>query len=149
MITLIMAIFLGLAPPGPGSRTALASRYADTRRDEGGTPACWGRIPDGVFDALYPIRCAHRTAPCGTVMVVARADGRGATLCAVLDRGPWCRVGPGCTRDGDAPFRGDLDLSPVPANAVGLPDGRVRVKYTPVWAPPRAVRLKRARQGNS
>ena len=54
--------------------------------------------------------CAHRTLPCGTLLVLRhRATGR-LSWCAVLDRGPYGSRGPG----------GDLDLSP----ARGLEAGR-------------------------
>ena len=159
MLTLILSLLLGVplvehnAPP----RTALASRYADTPRDEGGTPACWRRIPDAAFNALYPFRCAHRTLPCGTI-VALRANPSQVAFCAVLDRGPWCRVGPGCKRSSRAsgegfegsaelPYRGDLDLSPAVAERVGIRlhggPGRVRVTYWPV------ARVRRERGGNS
>lgn len=126
-----------------------ATRYADTPRDEGGTPACARRIPRDDYRRLHPIRCAHRTLPCGTVLRIwSPSTGRVAT-CAVLDRGPWglrkrargIRSHAGspsallklARRDPGA-FRGDLDISPAPAAALGLSllVGRMPVVYWPV-----------------
>lgn len=134
MLTLLFATLLSLASQSNQHpiRTALASRYADTPKDEGGTPACWRRMPDEVFDALHPIRCAHRTYKCGTLIrIVTRSNPPRIGFCATLDRGPYCRIGPGCNRT-SGPYRGDLDLSPIVADSVGLKDGRVMVDYTVV-----------------
>src|SRR5579859_809877 len=89
----------------------IASRYADTRRDEGGTPACWRRIPDADFDRMYDRRCASRTLPCGTPVLLRGPDG--PSICYVLDRGPY-------GRHPDGRWRGQLDLSPVPATEIGI-----------------------------
>ena len=148
MLSIFVAALLSLVPAQPSqphlTRTALASRYADTPRDEGGTPACWRRMPDEVFDSLHPIRCAHRTYKCGTLVRIVTRKSKQVGFCAVLDSGPWCRVGPGCKRSG-GPYRGDLDLSPIVADSVGLEDGRVMVDYTVVhWGWRWAVREERA-----
>lgn len=146
MLSLLFAALLSLVPAQPRfpTRTALASRYADTPKDEGGTPACWRRMPDEVFDSLHPIRCAHRTYKCGTLVKIVTRKSKQVGFCAVLDSGPWCSRGPGCQRNG-APYRGDLDLSPIVADSVGLKDGRVMVDYTVVhWGWIWAVREKRA-----
>ena len=141
ILTALLALILG------GNATT-ATRYADTPRDEGGTPACARRIARDDYRRLHSIRCAHRTIPCGTVLRVwSPSTGRVAT-CAVLDRGPWglrqrargirartespaallrlARRDPGA-------FRGDLDISPVPARALGLTlhVGRMPVVYWP------------------
>jgi hypothetical protein len=151
MLSILVAALLSLIPqqfPSPRypARTALASRYADTRKDEGGTPACWKRMPDDVFNSLHPIRCAHRTYKCGTLVKIVTKKTKQVGFCAVLDSGPWCSRGPGCQRVG-APYRGDLDLSPIPADSVGLKDGRVMVDYTVVhWGWRWAAREKTARR---
>lgn len=126
----------------------LATRYDDPGDPlAGGTPACWRRclrvapggscarkFPDDLFDALHPIRCAHRRLPCGTVLAVVRVDTGAFGLCAVLDRGPYGEApavrgdrrtratGPrrGLPR---SVYRGDLDLSPAVAERLGLRRG--------------------------
>lgn len=108
MWDLAIALFFAL---GPAPHRIVVSRYADTPKDEGGTPACWRRIPDAEFDAKYARRCASRTLPCGTPVALV-GYGR-ASLCYVLDRGPYGR------RD-DGSFRGQLDLSPLPASEIGI-----------------------------
>ena len=110
-------------------------------RDEGGTPRCVYELPRDVYRALHPLRVAHRTLPCGTLLVVEA--GRRRTLAAVLDRGPWNRVQ--VARPGDPPpgaYRGDLDVSPRPADALGLTlrVGRLRVRYWRAAWQPFAVR---------
>lgn len=92
-------------------RRFTVSRYADTRRDEGGTPACWKRMPDVEFDRMYSRRCASRTLACGTPVLLHGPAG--PSLCYVLDRGPYGRH-----RDGR--WHSQLDLSPVPADEVGI-----------------------------
>lgn len=121
-------------PHRPGWSTR-ATRYADTPRDEGGTPACKNLLPPPIYQALHPFRVAHRRLPCGALLVI-EADGK-RTLGAVLDRGPWGATGTG----GVIPvavqlphgyiYRGDLDISPMPAEALGLSlrVGRLRVRY--------------------
>jgi hypothetical protein len=113
--------------------TTRATRYADTARDEGGTPRCVHELPRDVYRA----QGVQRNLPCGTLLVV-EAGGR-RTLAAVLDRGPWNRVQ--VARPGDPPpgaYRGDLDVSPRPADALGLTlrVGRLRVRYwRAAWQP--------------
>lgn len=143
----ILSLFLNV-------QTTRATRYADTPRDEGGTPACHWRIPWPTYRRLYPIRCAHRTLPCGTILHVWRLDADRSATCAVLDRGPYGLaahrtrttgrkgVGQGhnawrllrLARTQPDAFRGDLDLSPGPADRIGLTlqVGRVPVVYWPV-----------------
>lgn len=147
-LTALVLLTLSLLAPAPHrAATTRATRYADTARDEGGTPRCRYELAPAAFRALHPLRVAHRTLPCGTVLVVEAAGGR-RTLAAVLDRGPWNRVSgaPG------APFRGDLDVSPRPADALGLSlrVGRLRVRYWPTaWQPFAVVRRPRYRRGDS
>ena len=124
--TLLIVLHALLQPP----EDIVVSRYADTRRDEGGTPACWRRMPDEDFDRMYPRRCASRTLPCGTA--VALSSDLGSGVCYVLDRGPY-------GRDAAGRYRGQLDLSPVPASEVGIASptrgpGRIRAR---AWVLPR------------
>lgn len=128
MAAFLLGLLLSMSIPPDGS--GLASRYADTVADEGGPPACLGRIKD---PDLYRYRCAHRTLPCGTVLLLRTATRWG--WCVRLDAGPWGAVGPHGERANPARLRkgwrrrGVLDLSPVPADALGLKDGRVHVRY--------------------
>lgn len=108
MWDLAVAFFFSLSPL---PHRIVVSRYADSPRDEGGTPACWKRIPDDEFDAKYSRRCASRTLPCGTPVLVVGQGG--STLCYVLDRGPY-------GKHPDGSYRGQLDLSPLPASEAGI-----------------------------
>ena len=129
--------------------------------DNVGQFACQGRLQarygTRTWRTMRDHGVAHRTLPCGTI-VALRANPSRVAFCAVLDRGPWCRVGPGCKRSSRAsgegfegsaelPYRGDLDLSPAVAERVGIRlhggPGRVRVTYWPV------ARVRRERGGNS
>jgi hypothetical protein len=169
LTALILLALSVLSPPPQRPMTTRATRYADTARDEGGTPRCVHELPRDVYRALHPLRVAHRTLPCGTLLVV-EAGGR-RTLAAVLDRGPWNRVGlpwsaaprhpmahpPRSGAAGAAPqvadtsapppappYRGDLDVSPRPADALGLTlrVGRLRVRYWRAAWQPFAVRRR-------
>lgn len=172
LIANLLAGILSLAAPDLPRRTT-ATRYADTARDEGGTPSCWRRclraapdgscaqrFPDELFDAEHPLRVAHRDLPCGTAVLVRSPAGRVA-LGFVLDRGPWGRAecprmrrsgplgrsrplpgalvstrsgSPRSARPGRPCYRGDLDLSPRVADALGLTlrVGRMPVRWTPL-----------------
>lgn len=155
VLALILSILSPVAP-----YFTIATRYADTPRDEGGVPACWRRclqvgpggscaqhLSDADFDAAYPVRVASRSLRCGTrVLIVSRATGRIA-LGIALDRGPWNLATPAWQRShrlaapaarprsvdpGPGPhYRGDLDLSPAVADALGLSleVGRMQVSW--------------------
>ena len=144
MLTLLISLLIAGSVP-THHMTTRATRYADTARDEGGTPACRWHLSREVHELLHPIRVASRTLPCGTLLVVQSRNGR--ALAAVLDRGPWGRH-PAPTPPADGPFwsdsshvgayRGDLDISPEVANRIGLTlkVGRLRVRYWRVgWQP--------------
>jgi hypothetical protein len=174
MLALFLAFLLSTDPTPPAPLTTRATRYADTERDEGGTPACKHHLPRATYEALHPYRIAHRTLKCGTLLVIQAGDRR--MIGAVLDRGPWgvqiarqgaqgarsgrwvaaspswsrarllraagARSGPGWA------WRGDLDLSPIPASALGLTlhVGRLHVRYWPLrWQP--FIREKRSPVG--
>jgi len=130
MAAFVFSLLLSLVPAIPPDGSGLASRYADTAADEGGTPACARRIKD---PSVYRHRCAHRDLPCGTVLLLRTATRWG--WCVRLDAGPWGAIGPHGERANPARLRkgwkrrGVLDLSPVPANGLGLKDGRVMVDY--------------------
>jgi hypothetical protein len=79
------------------------------------------------------LACAHRTLPCGTVVMLEnRRTGRFA-LCEVLDRGPFGAILPSgewavkirATEPGS--WRGVIDLAPAVAQALDL-NGRERVR---------------------
>lgn len=149
----------------PSPHITKATRYADTAKDEGGTPACWRRCviraPNGmcirkfsseIFDRFHSLRVAHRTLPCGTLVLI-RTTNRSA-FGMVLDRGPYGRcLMPGRSAKhsmnvshsrlplsktkspSEVParicYRGDLDLSPRVADSLGLTlrIGRMLVKW--------------------
>ena len=128
--SLILSLFLPM--------TTIATRYADTPSDEGGIPACAARVPRALYRAAHGERCAHRSAPCGTRFLIT--DGARFTTCTVLDRGPYGAqdlAGQYFVAHTDralsvrkGTYRGDLDLSPNVARALGMharvKDGKVQ-----------------------
>lgn len=150
MTAFVLSLLISMSQPQQAMMTR-ATRYADTARDEGGVPACKHHLPKPVFELLHPIRVAHRTLPCGTLLLVQNRTGR-RVLAAVLDRGPWGRAKrarplpePPRGRSAQA-YRGDLDVSPGPASALGLTlyVGRLHVTYWPAeWQPFIQVRKRR------
>lgn len=76
--------------------------------------------------------CAHRTLPCGTVVLVENVRTRRFAPCRVLDRGPFGATLPGgqvvlkTDRRQPGIWRGLIDLSPSVASALGF-NGRERV----------------------
>ena len=150
-----LILFLATALPHP----TIATRYADTPTDEGGTPACASRVPPALYRAAHARRCAHRALPCGTQILIAH--GAKTTTCTVLDRGPFGATDRSGTyfvattetvlRRRAGTYRGDLDLSPNVARALGMRawirNGRIQYRNgrIPVWywvlpAPDRARR---------
>lgn len=93
----------------------------------GGAMACNGRYMKPGEQV-----CAHRTLPCGTVVMVQSTRTKKVTTCVVLDRGPYgadlpngeivLKVRP----EEEGTWRGVIDLSPTAATAIGL-TGRERV----------------------
>jgi rare lipoprotein A (peptidoglycan hydrolase) len=77
--------------------------------------------------------CAHRTLPCGTIVVVKNRRNRRMALCEVLDRGPWGAILPTGNwglklhRNQPGDWRGIIDLSPAVAKALAF-NGREHVQ---------------------
>lgn len=127
MSTLLSALVLFLATALP-FHTTIATRYADTPQDEGGTPACATRVPAALYKAAHGERCAHRHYPCGTRLLIT--DGFRTATCTVLDRGPYgaldrngvyfVAVTEAALRRRAGTYRGDLDLSPNVARALRM-----------------------------
>lgn len=138
-----LALFLATALPHP----TIATRYADTPTDEGGTPACASRVPPALYRAAFKERCAHRDLPCGTRLLISH--GHKTATCTVLDRGPYGALDrngayfvattEAVLRRRTGTYRGDLDLSPNVARALGMRawirNGQVRYQNgrIPVW----------------
>lgn len=138
-----------------GSGSGYATRYGwPDDRDDQGTPACYRRclrvtpggncaekFSDDLFSREYPRRCASRTLPCGTRVVIAYKGN--LTTCTVLDRGPYGALLPDGRyvvkrkRSGPGRWRGALDLTPAVADAAGLTrrTGRAKLRYW-VFVPP-------------
>ena len=126
--------------------TPIATRYADTPTDEGGTrpPGAW---PQPRTALLMP-SAAHRALPVGPRILIAHGDG--FTICTVLDRGPYRATdrerdlfrGPDRDR-AQAPRRhvsGDLDLSPNVARAPGHAGmDQEQEDPVPAWSDPGLV----------
>jgi hypothetical protein len=71
------------------------------------------------------LACAHRTLPCGTILMLENPRTHRFAMCEVLDRGPWwARLPSGqwgmkMSRREPGSWRGDLDLAPAVADALG------------------------------
>jgi rare lipoprotein A (peptidoglycan hydrolase) len=93
------------------------------------------------------LACAHRTLPCGTVLMIENPRTKRMALCEVLDRGPFGAILPSGDwgikrhRDEAGDWRGIVDLSPAVAEALDF-NGRekVRIYYQ---RPPRHLRSAR------
>jgi len=105
-------------------KSARATRFGDAGDDlAGGTHACMGRIPDVEYAAALPYACAHRTLPCGSLIVLKFRST--VATCVVLDRGPY-----GTKIDGKfrlklkktdpGTWTSEVDLTPAVADALGL-----------------------------
>lgn len=93
----------------------------------GGAMACNGRYMK-TTDRI----CAHRTLPCGTVVLVQSLRTRKVASCVVMDRGPYGAELPNgdivlkVKASEEGTWRGVIDLSPAVATSIGL-TGRERV----------------------
>jgi hypothetical protein len=91
--------------------------------------------------------CAHRTLPCGSVVVLHNPRTSRLAVCEVLDRGPFGAIMPGGewavkirARDPGI-WRGIVDLSPAVADALDF-NGRERVQL--VYQTPVRTRYSRS-----
>ncbi len=107
----------------------LATRFGDPGDTlAGGRLACTGQ-KIGPTDLV----CAHRTLPCGTVLVVENLRNRNLALCQVADRGPFGALLPSGewaikrTANDPGQWRGIVDLGPAVANALDF-NGREKVR---------------------
>ncbi len=79
------------------------------------------------------LACAHRTLPCGSLVVVHNPRTSRFAVCQVLDRGPFGAILPsgdwGVKIRADEPgvWRGIIDLAPAVADALDF-NGRERVQ---------------------
>jgi hypothetical protein len=96
--------------------------------------------------------CAHRTLPCGSVLLLHNPRNNRMAVCEVLDRGPFGAILPngewGVKIRPSEPgkWRGVVDLAPAVADALGH-NGREKIQlvYQPVARHLRAGReLRRA-----
>ena len=107
----------------------LATRFGDPGDQlAGGAMSCTGEKL-----AQTDLVCAHRTLPCGTLLVVENIRNRKFALCQVLDRGPFGALLPSgewtVKRTVHEPgvWRGIVDLGPAVAEALEF-NGRERVR---------------------
>ncbi|MCS6913066.1 MAG: septal ring lytic transglycosylase RlpA family protein [Myxococcales bacterium] len=109
----------------------------------GGVMACTGR-PMAPGERV----CAHRTLPCGTVLLLQSLRTRKVAVCVVADRGPFGATLPNgelvlkLRASEEGRWRGLVDLSPAVAAALEL-SGREQVSVIWERRPPRR-RLQRA-----
>lgn len=139
--------FLRSIPPeaipgttSPKAQSGIATMYGtpNDRKWGAGHLAC---APDYRVQDLPEMHvCAHRTYPCGTILVVENPRTGLRTLCRVLDRGPYGAL----LEDGTwtvkikhadpGTWRGIADMTPAVAQAIGH-TGYGRVKVWPIYVP--------------
>lgn len=89
-------------------------------RHMGGDLAC---LPGRYATKTYV--CAHRTLPCGTLLILENPVNKKRTWCQVMDRGPYGALDEDGnwfvkkTVDEPGEWRGVLDVAPIPAKAIG------------------------------
>jgi rare lipoprotein A (peptidoglycan hydrolase) len=117
-----------------GAQPVAADRGLATRFGDAGDPLagehlyCTGKKVDP-----QQLACAHRTLPCGTVVVLENPRTGRFALCEVLDRGPFgAKLNNGewafKIRSSDpGQWRGIIDLSPAVARALDH-NGREKVR---------------------
>lgn len=138
------ALDLGARPTFSG----VTSRYGDAadKRWGGQALAC---APDVHIRGTMHV-CAHRTLPCGTVLVVESQRTKRRTVCRVMDRGPYGALTGGHwhlkihARDAGT-WRGVLDLSPEAFADLGL-HGPGPIKAWAIYRPKRRWYLRPKRR---
>jgi hypothetical protein len=135
MLTLILAaarlILLALlGATNLVSDAGLSTRFGDPGdKLRGGSLFCTGER----LDPEQPV-CAHRSLPCGTVLMLHNPRTKRVAVCEVLDRGPFgARLANGkwtlkISRADPGVWRGVLDLSPAVARALGH-NGKEPITY--------------------
>ena len=96
----------------------------------GGTMACTGHH-------MQPgdLVCAHRTLPCGTVLLIQSLRTKKVASCVIADRGPYGATLPNgeivlkIRKNEEGVWRGLVDLSPRVADLLDL-SGREQVSVT-------------------
>jgi hypothetical protein len=117
-LRLLMMTFLG-------TTSLVHSRGLATRFGDPGDPLDGNHL-SCTHQKLQPgqLACAHRTLPCGTVLMLENPRTKRVAVCQVLDRGPFGAILPsgnwGLKRHAYEPgdWRGILDLSPAVAEAL-------------------------------
>lgn len=116
-----------------GQVTLVAEKGGATRFGDPGDPLDGDHMAC-TREAMEPgaMICAHRTLPCGTVVVLVNPRTGLTAPCRVLDRGPYGALLPSGEwamkiRESDpGQWRGMIDLGPTVANALQL-NGREKV----------------------
>ncbi len=101
--------------------SVVAGRYGEPNdRWDNGSLACPVRPSDAVMGL------AHRTKPCGARVIVC---ARRCAVARVVDRGPYLtRSGKLARKPTEEPYRGEVDLRPALARAIGWRD-RVWIRW--------------------
>jgi hypothetical protein len=111
------------------TETGIATRFGDPMDFLSGShlKCTQGKMQDGQMV------CAHRTLPCGTVVMLENVRTGRFAVCQVLDRGPYGanlpngHIGLKTRAREPGTWRGVVDLSPAVASALNL-NGRERVR---------------------
>jgi hypothetical protein len=126
-LRLLALALLGVQPMA--AERGLATRFGDPGDSLAGNHLyCTGKkMEPGA------LACAHRTLPCGTVLMLENPRTGRFALCEVLDRGPFGAVldsgewGFKIRRTDPGEWRGIVDLSPAVSDALAH-NGRERVR---------------------
>ena len=116
-----------------GSTSMVHDRGVATRFGDPGDPLDGNHL-SCTHQKMQPgqLACAHRTLPCGTMLMIENPRNHKMALCQVLDRGPFGALDEDgvwlIKRHADEPgdWRGILDLSPAVADALEF-NGRENV----------------------
>jgi rare lipoprotein A (peptidoglycan hydrolase) len=138
---LVFALF-GVSPME--ADRGLATRFGDPGDLLAGNHLyCTGRKMDPS-----QLACAHRTLPCGTLVMLENPRTGRFAVCEVLDRGPFGAKletggwGMKIRKSDPGKWRGIIDLSPAVANALDH-NGRERVRLYYKALPKNAHRTTR------
>jgi rare lipoprotein A (peptidoglycan hydrolase) len=152
-VTLLWAALKTIALALLGATSLVSERGIATRFGDPGDPLNGPHL-SCTHQKIVPeqLACAHRTLPCGTVVVVQNVRNRKLAVCEVLDRGPFGALLPTGQwvfkirphEPGD--WRGIIDLSPAVAKALDF-NGRERVRIFHQPVKKRVARKGPARAG--
>ncbi len=132
-MSLLLAALRLLAAALIGNATLSTDHGLATRFGDPGDPLA-GEYLSCTRQPMAPgqLACAHRTLPCGTVVMLSNPRTKKVALCQVLDRGPFGAILPTgdwgfkLSKADPGDWRGIIDLSPAVAEALDF-NGREKM----------------------